>query len=187
MELISYLHRSGKMHFPLLLCLAAGMYLIAGGCAKVEVLASKVEPGNPQYLALYSLSDKPDRTHTVKVLDREGRVWYRERQPIIDLRHVEWDKPMVSPVPDGGARIVLLVERSYQQRLVRWSEAHMGQWAGFVLDGRVVQAARIEWPLKEVLQVCCFKSLDEALAVAKVIKAGGGFVRVVATRPAESG
>jgi hypothetical protein len=133
-------------------------------------------------LELVSLAQAPDDTHTIRVADRDGKAWYRERQARADLRHFDLSVASVTRIPDKDFCVVLVVNDPDWDIVRSWSEDHLGKYAGFVFERRVMGAARVEQPVTGHLVLPGFKTQkDAADALLRLRAASAGYP--MATQP----
>ena len=129
---------------------------------------------NAGYVEMYSLAEKPDKDHCGQVIDPQGKAWYRERSPGVCLSDFDPSSAVIRPAP-GGTFAVGLSTRDQQASvmLARWSSAHVGQWGGVFVSGKLVLVARIPQLSAGYMEIPTYKNEAEARKVAEIIKKGG--------------
>lgn len=128
------------------------------------------------YLEIVSLAHKPDSEHSVPVADSDGKTWYRAEDVGADLSYFELDRTRVSPswVRTPGAYLILLfIKEPYAERLRSWSRKHLEKPAGFLLGGKLRFVYTLHTPLSGPLVLQPFDTLDDALRVCAMVRAGG--------------
>lgn len=142
-------------------------------CVRVKTRPTIAKAVNPSYLELYSLSKVADETHTVEVSTPDGKRWFRTKEPVLDLRHLDCRSARALTDGTGEPWVQVLVLEQHRDMLAAWSQSHMGQWAGCVLNGKLMQVDRIKTPLRVAIGVWGFATLKEAEGAAKAIFCGG--------------
>jgi len=181
-------HAAKEKRTPTLIRFAVGAIwtvscVTTPACVRVKTIPTKAKAVNPGYLALYSLSKVPDESHTVEISAPDGERWYRTKEPALDLRHLDFASAHVLTDGAGKPWVQILVLKQYRDMLEAWSQSHMGRWAGFVLDGKLMQVDRIKAPFRVAIGVWGFATLKEAEEAAKAIFSGG--IDEAAGRPDE--
>ena len=151
--------------------------VVCSGCyLKVDEKPVKVkllDLIDPAYLEILVLSEEPDASHDIPVLGPEGRVWYRTREPVLDLSHFEFDRSREDIAHDGSPAIALYVKERHGERLDSWTRNHIGEWCGVAFDGRLFSVAKVMASIRTRMQVSGFESLEHMQEVLQALHAGG--------------
>ena len=128
---------------------------------------------NPDYLLLYRIADSADDTHRTPITDREGKTWYRSREPVIDLSWCRTDTVRINRSTENeGCWVTLRLRPEYVVPFFDWTEEHIGSYAGWVVDGELVSTGPVEGPVHANFGIFV-SSVNEALEVEEAIRRGG--------------
>ena len=131
-------------------------------------------PANPNYLQLLSVSGAPDKTHELAIAGPEGRIWYAERTPGLDLSGCAYEEAFCTKGPgDLWSVVVPLGKAESKARFKAWLQERRNQEVGIMLDGKLLLVAPTSGELHDRLWISTFSSQAEAEAQATVLRAGG--------------
>lgn len=98
---------------------------------------------------LYSLRQRADSTHVVKISATDGTVWFREEEPGFSLDCCDPRRAYIQEFVAGEFSVILTVQENCWGALERWCRTRLEKIVGIVVDGDVVYAQ----PLKEILKI----------------------------------
>ncbi|MCB9854108.1 MAG: hypothetical protein H6818_00360 [Phycisphaerales bacterium] len=121
-----------------------------------------------------SIRTEPDASHTIKVTDRDGKPWYREAAPAVDMRHIQFNESWVlGPDREFGYMISIHVRPEYRDRMRMWTRAHMEDEVGVFIGGKLHHHETLHAVISGMFVVSGFETLDEAQATCARIRSGG--------------
>lgn len=150
--------------------------LLIVGC-KTDYDYVKLEAFDPRYFEVYGVAPAVDEMHAVPIKGPQGRVWYREAKPVLDLTAIDMEFTYAETTPfndQGEYRVIVGIKDPFQQRLAAWCRERQGMYGGVAIDGKLVEVDHILGELYVTMAIR-FPSLREAQAAAQAIRAGGEF------------
>lgn len=158
-----------------LLVVFSTLFLAACGSCRSEHHVSRPQvtsnPVNAAFLELVSLSALPNGSYKIPISDSDGKTWYRESDPGLDISYLDLSKTQVTRTAQGPA-ILLIVRAEYRDRVYAWTKQRVGRQVGFQIEGRVRAALPLNSALAGEFMLDGFASTDEAEKLLARIKSG---------------
>jgi len=127
---------------------------------------------NPKYLQLYSVSPTRHGGHIVAITDREGRTWYRQATPLLDLSQCDVRETFASLASQGKGVVFITIRQPFRRDFAAWCADHLGEYIGVVIKGKLVRVEKCAVEIHSWFAIE-FPSFKEAVTVADEIRAGG--------------
>lgn len=166
----SCLHRN-SLRVRRLLAGALGC-LLGGACADNKPSSSAAE--NPDFLRIYSLRKSSSESHPVAIEDPSRTVWYRGDQAALDLSDFLYSQAALVEGPGKQYAIDVPIHPTSDYELKSWSRQHVGDSAGIVVDGQLIQVGAIKdeigWGIRLKIPG---RDRDTLARIAEQIRAGG--------------
>jgi hypothetical protein len=125
------------------------------------------------FLELYGLSNAESEQYPVRIVDAEGSVWYREKEPGLTLACCSEDRLFATEQVTGGFAVVLRVNEACRDDLAAWSKARIGTVAGVVVDGKLIYVQRLQGEMRSQIAIPVAGTLEDAEALAERIRTEG--------------
>lgn len=110
--------------------------------------------------------------HKVAIDDAEGRTWFREDSPVLDLGDLVAAETKVR-AQNGAYQVLMAVREPRQAHLRDWSSERIGGFLGLVVDGKLHSVAKLMEPVSDALALTARMSEQQAEGLAKTIRGGG--------------
>lgn len=167
-------HRQRQRNMGVVVAASIVVVALSGASCERKPAARAPRPVNASYLELVSLSPQPDATHQNRIQGPNNTVWYREKEPGLNLARCDFERTFADQCPDGTWEIVVPVQTPLGATLLaQWSSDRLERDAGVTLDGRLILIAKLKSTLHECIAIPAFATRKEAEAAAAAIRAGG--------------
>ena len=157
------------------------------GCRQAATLPPVAPIVNSNYLLVYGLAATQDELHPIKVQGPDGRTWYRETVPGLDLTYLLRESVFAVTPPVEGKECEVVSDIGvplFAERFRDWTRARIGQDYGIMINGRVVTVGKVYGEVNGRASFR-FPSFEDATRVAQAIRAGGAET-MSTSRPAET-
>lgn len=143
-------------------------------CAACDNRGKKDKPVlNSEYLRIHSISNALDDSHVIAIDADDGRRWYLEKTPILDLTNCRLADTTYGCDPSGACYVILSVKEEYISELSAWTRSHIGSKVGCLVDGELVVVCELNTQLISLIRISGFASEDVAIRVCDTVKQGG--------------
>lgn len=147
---------------PLCVVLASAACVVVTACKKQVIYRVYPPATSPAALAtlleVVGVRDSPSKEYDLEIRDRDGRTWYRTRDPIVNWLDLDTRKIRVEKAADEeGFVVVLVASEQGGDRMVTWTMSHMGERLAICVDGTIHQSATINAAIRTNF---CFSGFD---------------------------
>jgi|GEM_PF-7054128 len=154
-------------------CMLIVLPLLLGSCTcKVKEQGVRPVVVHSKYFQVYALSTERDDVHRESINDPEGRTWYYDPVPGLDMGKCEFEEAIVMSSETEGSAVWIRVAEPYRDQVGQWFIVRIGAYAGMILAGDLVWVVPINsWT--DRVAIGGFNSKEEAEKCRDIIRNGG--------------